>query len=731
MRLLEELNEEQRLAVTETEGQMLILAGAGSGKTRVITYRIAYLIATGLAQPEQILAVTFTNKAADEMRGRILALLDREGLAIGGRSPWISTFHSLCVRILRQHIELLGDDAPARTRDFSIYDSEDQRRLVRTCLARLGFGENSISSAYIASLISLAKNRTGYSGEIIPFGSASAVADDVRKLYEEELRRANALDFDDLILYSVRLLSQVEEARGYYRRKFRYLLVDEYQDTNRPQYELIRLLAGERGNLCVVGDEDQSIYRFRGADIQNILEFERDYPDARIVKLERNYRSTKTILRAAGSLVSFNQMRKGKTLWTENPAGEKIEYLEAESARDEAEFVARRIEGELRRGSSRSTAVLYRANFQSRQFEEVFRRYGISYRIVGEVSFYSRAEIKDIVAYLRAALNPHDSAALFRIIGTPPRGIGDATIEMLAEIAGQGQLSLWRAIEVALARDETPRRTRAALLEFYQLIKRLGEAARSLPPSQLIPHVVRETRYLEMLQGQPDSEARIANIEELISAAAEGEQRGESITQLLDRASLASETDDLDPSARVQLMTLHSAKGLEFDVVFLAGMEEGLLPHSQSLADESQLEEERRLCYVGMTRARKRLCLTWAKFRRQFGINEASPLGANRRSRFLDEIPAELLEPVNAIGAAPPSPAPLAGKTYNTVEGVRAFLEQKGARFLPGTLVRHPDFGEGQVLSREKQGGDFKLTVRFFNHGVKRLVERYAKLERI
>jgi DNA helicase-2/ATP-dependent DNA helicase PcrA len=741
--LLDQLNPQQRAAVEQTEGPLLILAGAGSGKTRVITYRIAYLIEAKGVPPESILAVTFTNKAADQMKERVAKLL-------GGRvelrpgAPHLSTFHSFCVSVLRRHIERLG-----YSRDFSIYDEDDQQRVMKTCIQELGLSEQVASPRSVLSQISYAKNR-GITPEEMYEKAMVTGMEKVASLferYEQKLRQANALDFDDLLLKTVDLFYEAPEVCEAYNRRFHYVLVDEYQDTNRTQYDLIRQLTLLDQNLCVVGDEDQSIYRWRGADIQNILSFERDYPQARIFRLERNYRSTQTILDAATAVVSRNVARKGKKLWTDRAGGEHIGLYEAWDNEQEAEFVVGEIARGLPQDAEGSFAVLYRTNAQSRVLEEALRRQGIDYRLVGGFSFYARAEVRDALAYARLASNPRDSAAFLRIVNTPPRGIGDATLGALQATARGHRLTLWEALEEELAARQLPARALKALEGFHALLKDLIDDRKRLRMGQFFKGILDRTRYVEILRQEnlPESQDRIENLQELVNAAAEAEERGITLAEFLDHAALVSDADDYDERARVTLMTLHSAKGLEFDVVFLVGMEEGLFPHKLSLNDEAGLEEERRLCYVGMTRARNRLLLSWARQRRAYGRDSFE---GSRRSRFLDEVPRELLESLggNAFAAK-------ARTTWenavNSVAGAEQFLREHGrqrsgqvgfgrrgarrrsARWELGSKVRHPEFGVGTVLDCEEDGEETKLTVSFPGYGRKKLIERYAGLERV
>jgi DNA helicase-2/ATP-dependent DNA helicase PcrA len=901
--LLDHLNPEQRAAVEATEGPLLILAGAGSGKTRVITHRIAWLINEKNIAPDSILAVTFTNKAASEMAERVNRLLGHSSLA----KPLISTFHSLCVRILRRDIEALKSDGRGFTRAFAIFDENDQQSIVKQIMKRMGLDTKQMTPRSVQSRISWAKNhmvdpQDYFLGSKDPTGERVA---HIFKAYQDELRRNNAMDFDDLLLEAVRLLKASGEVRERYQNRYRYVLVDEYQDTNRPQYELMKLLAGERKNVCAVGDEDQSIYSWRGADIRNILEFEKDFPNARIVRLEQNYRSTQIILEAAGAVVANNIRRKGKKLWTERQGGSLIGYYEAPDGENEALFIADKIQAFIRQQqnsfetqNSGGVAVLYRTNSQSRLIEEALRRYNISYTMVGGFSFYERAEIKDLLGYLRLIRNPHDSMALQRVINTPARGIGKTSLETLERLALETGRSTWDAIGSAIANRLIPTRTLMALESFRQLIldaqammdpdfagklsadvaesaaadadtsfgfgsaasepespelenveERFGGDESQIPlldkshfapaankpqtpflkmPAQdadasakngeaveegvgqsafrapgdsatlpeLIRFLIDRTRYIKALEteGTPEAFSRIENLKELANAAHDAEERGETLAEFLDHAALASDTDQFDPEARVTLMTLHAAKGLEFPLVFLAGLEEGLFPHSRTLSSPDELEEERRLCYVGMTRAMDTLILTRAHYRRRYG-NDVPEMSIP--SRFLEEVPNQLVENLGGRTPAWSTPAysairrrssesegghfnyedesqetPTASNSYSSTSGRRGsagaplkgkspegsidniarFFSSKSGAARPGSFARpamdipapngasglkkgqrvmHSKYGEGTVLLREGDGEDAKLTVLFARHGMKKLMEKFANLRKL
>jgi DNA helicase-2/ATP-dependent DNA helicase PcrA len=739
--LLRDLNPAQREAVTATEGPLLVVAGAGAGKTRVITYRIAYLIEQGKARPDEILAVTFTNKAAEEMRQRVEQLVSLSAAA----SPWTSTFHSFCARLLRREAPVLG-----LRRDFSIYDDEDQERLVRSLLKELGEDDRAWAARGVLERISRSKTAGRGPGD---WESSSNPLErrqaEVYQRYQDSLRRAAALDFDDLLLEAVRLLAEHPEARARWQQRFRYLQVDEYQDTNRPQYELVRLLAPpspelgpQQPNVCVVGDEDQSIYGWRGADYGNIFRFEEDFPARRLILLEQNYRSTQPILDVATAVIRNNRTRKGKVLWSENRQGAKVQICEAPDAFAEARFVAETLWGARREDPTAKLAVLYRTNAQSRLYEEALRALDLPYKVVGGFSFYKRAEVRDLLAYVRAARNPADEQSLLRIINTPPRGIGATTLERLARHAQENRVPLWEALE---ATELKP------VEAFRRLLLSLGQILEARPFSQALEEILRTSGYEQWLTEQKTAEAegRLENLQELIEAAAESEARGETLEAFLDRAALVSDADEYDATVPVTLMTLHSAKGTEFDTVFLVGLEEGLLPHNRSLDTDADIEEERRLCYVGMTRARTRLYLLRALRRRSWAAGESDE---TEPSRFLLEVPDEMAERVGEKTAAPAA-AERGGWTYEMVEEERParFTPWRGhrgrsrktngttparrrhgsARFPLGCTVRHAKFGEGTVLSVDGEGADCKIEVHFVNYGRKKLLERYASLQRV
>ena len=749
--LLDQLNPEQRRAAETTEGPVLILAGAGTGKTRAITFRMANLIASGVPA-EAILAVTFTNKAAEEMRNRVSDLLLRAG--VPPAQPWLSTFHSLCARLLRREAPSAG-----LPRDFAIYDTDDQMAAIKLAMTKLAIEDESLTPRNVLSAISHAKNH-GSSPEKM---RSEAIGQDGRRVadifaeYEKLLHQSKALDFDDLLLRTVRLLREAPAVREKWQARFQYIHVDEYQDTNRVQYELMRLLTGPKRNVCVVGDEDQSIYRWRGADVSILMSFSRDFPAAQVIKLERNYRSTQNILDAAGAVVANNPDRLGKSLSAENGGGANLKYFEGRDANAEAEFVAGELSRILEDDSSLTCAVEYRTNFQSRAFEEVFRRRGIRYQLVGGFSFYNRAEVKDVLAYVRLAMHPEDDVSLLRVLNVPPRGIGKTTVDALREAARLDSSSLWDAIGKFVSGASAGRAV-APLRAFQELIAKLQENLSKQGSADFLRSVLDDSGYMEMLKDRntPDDVARIENLEELVRAVAESTEAGEEFTDFLDAAALVSDADSFDGKPGVTLITLHSTKGLEFDHVFLTGMEEGICPHSRSFNDDKGIEEERRLVYVGMTRARKSLTLTRAVYRRVFG-NEQQ-LRASLPSRFLTEIPSELVETVRGsmaeIGAtrryepdpeysyspeeflrrvrgkSAPSPAASRRASSPTPSFGRSAAMKRGANADPllGQKVRHPEYGVGTVVGVEGEDDDRKLAVTFPGRGTKKFVERYAQL---
>lgn len=798
---MKELNSQQQEAVQIVEGPLLVLAGAGSGKTRVITSRIAYLIEQAAVPPWQILAVTFTNKAAGEMKSRVEAALD-PGLRTS--SPLISTFHSLCVRILRRNIEALNE---GYTRRFTIYDQDDQVRVVRAIMKDLDIDDKSLNARQALGAISGAKNRgkspAGYANYANQGEYASERTEKIARiftLYEERLKKANALDFDDLLIRAVELLRRVPDVRKYYHDRFRHVMIDEFQDTNGIQYELARLITvgsskadavlaedlWKERSLCVVGDIDQSIYSFRGSDFNIILGFQHDFAGTRTIKLEQNYRSTQTILEAANKIIECNRQRLPKTLFAtpELGQGEKIRYYQSYDAEGEAAFVADRMVDHQRQSHDLRSVVLYRTNAQSRLFEEALRRRGISYNIVGGFSFYDRAEVKDIIAYLKLGMNPQDDVALARVVNSPPRGIGKTTIDILQNKQRELGGSLWDTIGLAVENRALGPRATASLDSFTRIIKGLSDrAGEGQPLSEIVKAATLDTGYVRSLEEEKtvEAEGRLLNIEELVTAAVEAEEQHESLQDFIDHAALVADTDQYRADSRVTLMTMHSAKGLEFPLVFIVGAEEGLFPHSRAAASEEDLEEERRLCYVAITRAQKYLYITHAMQRRIFGEESIT-----EPSRFLNELPLELIQNLSpgpswlgfaerpetrhnreAAAALRGEPSRTvkktsnySGKTYNSVDGVREFFKRRtqsagkaeqsreaaepkrsgaardsgaassGGQFRVGAHVRHAKYGTGVVLRSEGAGDDAKLTVSFPGYGQKKFVAKFAALEK-
>jgi len=755
MQFLEALNPEQREAVLHLHGPLLILAGAGSGKTRVITSRIAYMVGDGHAEPHEVLAVTFTNKAAEEMRSRVEALLGSDCSRM-----WISTFHSLSARLLRREAPAIG-----LSRDFVIYDSSDQLSVVKQALKDLHIDDSFIQPRAALSRISHAKNRMESPAQIAEAAGWNKRDEEISKIYSyylDVLRSSNALDFDDLLLKTVELVEQAPHVRDKYARQFRFVMVDEYQDTNRPQYLLMRRLAETHRNLAVVGDPDQSIYKWRGADLRNILDFEQDFPETTIVKLERNYRSTANILDAASAVISQNRNRKDKRLWTDKVGGARIVYYRAGDELEEADFITRTARSGLADDVDATVAVLYRTNAQSRTIEDALMREGLAYKIVGGVRFYERKEIKDALSYLRLIINPHDDVSLRRVINVPARGIGKGVMESVENLEsgpddpGMDDLpllaaglqptlaanSLWAKIVRGLERRDFTGRAAASLTVFRDLIVTLTDIARQDSVSIVIGKMLDRSGYLHDLREDrsEDSEARIENLAELVSAAREFETRESepALGGFVDRLSLLSDVDEEqgDREARIWLMTLHSAKGLEFPMVILAGLEEGIFPHSRSSSDDDEVEEERRLCYVGMTRARQRLVLTGAARRRIFGEYQAS-----QPSRFIEEIPSDLVERTASSLSSYQGNFPHYEFRTNPYARGRRVREEPpayayehedqstGMALRPGMRVRHPQFGVGSVVSIEPLSDDTKLVVRFQGIGVKTLRARFARLE--
>lgn len=743
MSIYDSLNGPQREAVHHTEGPLLILAGAGSGKTRVLTHRIAYLIEEKGINPWNILAITFTNKAAGEMRERVDQIV-----GFGAESIWVSTFHSTCVRILRRHIDRLGYDT-----NFTIYDTDDQKTLMKDVCKRLQIDTKVYRERNLLAAISAAKNelitpeeyRLQSEGD---FGRQKIAS--VYEEYEKQMRANNALDFDDLLLKAVQLFQTQPEVLDYYQERFRYIMIDEYQDTNTVQFQLVSLLAAKYRNLCVVGDDDQSIYKFRGANIRNILNFEQVFEDARVIKLEQNYRSTSTILDAANAVIRNNRGRKEKTLWTDNGQGEKITFRQFDTAYDEAEYIVGDIKENIENGrcNYNDNAVLYRTNAQSRLLEEKLVAANIPYKIVGGINFYARREIKDLLAYLKTIDNARDDLAVRRIINVPKRGIGLTSVNRLQEYALARDISFYEAL---LGADLIPGigRGLARLESFAALMEHFRTRADEISISQLLDEILETTGYIEELktEGEIEAEARIENIDELknkIAAYEEAcQEQGErpSLSGFLEEVALVADVDSLDENSDyVVLMTLHSAKGLEFPQVYLAGMEDGLFPSYMTITadDPEEIEEERRLCYVGITRAKEHLTLTCAKRRMVRGETQY-----NKMSRFLKEIPMELLETgikfeKEEREEEKPQPWQQArqsfrSKPFTAPKPVQQFKVAggKGPGYDVGDRVRHVKFGEGIVTSIVEGGRDYEVTVEFDTAGTKKMFAVFAKLQKI
>lgn len=761
MSIYDTLNEPQREAVLHTDGPLLILAGAGSGKTRVLTHRIAYLIDERGVNPWNILAITFTNKAAEEMRQRVDSLV-----SFGAESIWVSTFHSACVRILRRFIDRLGYD-----NRFTIYDTDDQKTLMKEVCRKVDIDTKVYKERNLLAAVSSAKNEMILPDEFElnaggDFGQLKIAK--VYREYEAQLKANNALDFDDLLVKTVQLLETQPDVLEYYQERFRYIMVDEYQDTNTVQFRLVRLLAGKYRNLCVVGDDDQSIYKFRGANIRNILDFEHEFPDAHVVRLEQNYRSTGNILNAANGVIRNNRNRKEKTLWTDNGDGEKIQLRQFDTAFDEAEYIAEDIKKEVQEGASyNDSAVLYRTNAQSRLFEEKFIAMNIPYKIVGGINFYARREIKDLLAYLKTVDNGQDDLAVRRIINVPKRGIGLTTINRIQESADERGIGFYEAL---LAPDLIPGVGRSAskLDSFAALIEYFKGQTEKESITDLLREIIEKTGYVESLEAEDkvEAESRIENIDELVNKAAAYEEdcqdRGEeaSLSGFLEEVALVADIDSLDEDQDyLVLMTLHSAKGLEFPHVYLAGMEDGLFPSYMTITsdDNEDLEEERRLCYVGITRAEEKLTLTCARRRMVRGETQF-----NKMSRFIKEIPMELIDTGNrkieegtqipvqntyshakeAFRARPFASQFSASQSSGKTTGKQPFSSlQKGSQILAGKSgslsyqvgdrVRHTKFGEGTVLEIKEGGRDYEVTVEFDSAGVRKMFAMFARLVKV
>lgn len=731
-KLLNGLNPEQQRAVKTTEGPLLLMAGAGSGKTRVLTHRIAYLMVEKRVNPYNILAITFTNKAAREMKDRIYNMM-------GGTADeiWISTFHSMCVRILRKDIDRLG-----YSRNFTILDSTDQLSVVKNILKERNIDTKKFDPRAILGSISSAKNELKTPEDYAKLAGDyyDKIVSDVYELYQKRLRKNQALDFDDLIMITIQLFQRVPEVLEYYQRKFQYIHVDEYQDTNRAQYMLVKLLASRFQNLCVVGDSDQSIYRWRGADIANILSFEKDYPRAKVILLEQNYRSTKRILFAANEVIKHNINRKPKNLWTENDEGNKIFYYRADSEQTEAHFVAGKIKELVDSGKRKYSdfAVLYRTNAQSRVMEEVLLKSNIEYSIVGGIKFYDRKEIKDTLAYLRLIANPDDDISLQRVINVPKRGIGSSSIDKIADFANLHDISMFEALKSIDLIGLSPKITRAAS-EFRDLVDGYTKMQEYLSVTELVEEILEKTGYREMLKAEKSIEAqsRLENLDEFLSVTKSFEETNDdkSLIAFLTDLALVADIDKLDEDGQktdtVVLMTLHSAKGLEFPVVFLIGVEEGVFPHSRSLMEEAEMEEERRLAYVGITRAEEELYITNAGMRTLFGRTNVNP-----PSRFIREIPVDLLEEVqpkqertstpfgSPVRQAQAQRRPVSRPMATTTGG-----EQIGWRV--GDKAEHVKWGTGTVVSVKNEGESMELDIAFPSPvGIKRLLAKFAPIKK-
>ncbi|WP_048569204.1 DNA helicase PcrA [Clostridium cylindrosporum] len=734
---LDTLNPSQREAVETLNGPLLILAGAGSGKTRVLTYRIAHLIDNGV-YPDNILAITFTNKAAKEMKERIEALVDERA-----KSIWVGTFHSVCVRILRQHIDKLGYD-----KSFVIYDTSDQEKLVKECLKELNIDEKQFPpKSMLSSIGNLKDNLIDWQSfkrdNMNKFEKKNLV--EVYERYQKKLENNNALDFDDIIMKTVKLLMDNEDILSYYHRKFNYILVDEYQDTNGAQYNLIKILASAHKNLCVVGDDDQSIYGWRGADIRNILEFEKDYDNTKIIKLEQNYRCTKRILDAANCVIANNENRKNKKLWTENEIGESIKFFKGNSDREESGFIAETVQTNINEGySAKDFAILYRTNAMSRIIEESLMNKGIPYKLIGGLKFYDRKEVKDVIAYLRVINNPADSVSLDRIVNVPKRGIGDSSLDKIKEFAASQDVSLYSAMLDIEEISTLTKRASNSIVKFIGIMNTLIMSKETMSVSEIIREILDKTDYIEELRKEQDKDKidRIQNVEEFYSAAVEFESSDEedkSLAAFLEKIALVSDQDNINDDSRVTLMTLHTAKGLEFPVVFIAGFEEGVFPHFRAQEDEEEMEEERRLCYVGITRAKKHLYLTCARQRLLFGRTTF-----NAPSSFVEEIPEDIIQDIS------PKPRESFNRVYNheaQAPKVKAanrniyskvempVMENKKMNTIgkseikAGIKIKHKVFGKGLVISTRPSGGDTQITVHFESAGLKNLLLGSAPIE--
>lgn len=740
MDIFEGLNPAQTEAVKQTKGPLLIMAGAGSGKTKVLTCRIANLLEQGIA-PYNILAITFTNKAAAEMRERVDRMIGNKA-----KDVWLNTFHSFCAKFLRREIEVLD----GYKKNFTIYDSSDSLTLIKNCLKELNLDDKQYAPNSVQGVISNAKNALTGAREFERSADTffTKKVAEVYVLYQKKLKANNALDFDDLLMVTVTLLQEHEEILQNYQVRFKYILIDEYQDTNAAQYLLAKLLAAKYRNLCVVGDADQSIYGWRGADIRNIMDFENDYPDALTIKLEQNYRSTKNILAAANAVIENNIDRKPKELWTENQTGEKITCYLANDERDEVQFIANTIvkQKTIFNTSYGDIAVLYRTNSQSRVLEEGFMRAGIPYTMVGGLKFYDRKEIKDILAYLRVIFNPNDTVSLMRIINVPKRGLGDATIGKLNEYANANQLSLFDVVSNPDMVPGITARVKRPLELFAEFVFKMMAYQNNMSVMNLIDHVMKESGYLAELEAEDkvENQTRIENLKELLSVAKDFAKSGEvdNLENFLSQVALVSDIDNADlEDDRVTLMTLHSAKGLEFPIAFIAGMEEGLFPHARTLMNESEIEEERRICYVGITRARRKLYLTNAKMRTIYGKTLSYP-----QSRFLNEIPDEYLDRLvvrannygftnasnNQIGFSSSFRPTNQMQTATTpVQRADVIKPDTNVAWRAGDKAKHGKWGIGTVVAVKGSGEEVELQIAFPEQGIKALMQKYAPITKV
>ncbi|MBD5637495.1 DNA helicase PcrA [Clostridium botulinum] len=740
MDLKNKLNKEQYEAATTIDGPLLILAGAGSGKTRVLTHRIAHMIENLNIYPSKILAITFTNKAAGEMKERIKALV---GDVVEGM--WVSTFHSSCVRILRREIDKLGYD-----KNFTIYDTYDQKTLVKQCMEELNINDKEITDREIINTISNQKDNLISPKEFKKFSNGNYRKDkiaDAYILYQKKLKANNALDFDDLIYKTVELFKTNKEALEFYQRKFKYIMVDEYQDTNKSQYELVKLLASVHRNICVVGDDDQCIYEWRGADISNILNFEKDYKETKVIKLEQNYRSKGNILNAANEVIKNNSQRKNKVLRTENENGNKIKVFRAYSDIDEAKFVASEMKKIIKDSdkSFNDFAVLYRTNAQSRIFEDVFMKRDIPYRLIGGLKFYDRKEIKDLMAYLKLINNPLDDISLRRIINVPKRSIGDATVKKVQEFANEMDECMYSVLLDADQILTLSQRSITSIKKFVSIMNSFIRKKDEISVSALIKEILEETGYLKELKSSknPDDVSRVENLKELVSAAADFEKESEdkSLGMFLEKVALVTDIDNYDENSdSVAMMTVHSAKGLEFPVVFMVGMENGIFPGTQSLSDPKEMEESRRLCYVAITRAKEQLYITSAEIRKVFGRTVAYAL-----SDFVSEISKNLKDNVNITGeVATDKVLPknfgigIRSQKTNSINSYKSPNLNNGPKnnvdsnkINVGSKVKHKDFGVGTIVSMSKVSDDIKLTIAFDRRGVKILMLSMAPIEAV